>query len=240
MVRLPGMEATVIEKFWNNVEKTDTCWLWKGSVYNGRFPAFKCKKIVYGARHISMIIAGKLIIEGKQVKPMVCNNLLCVNPDHLVSGDESRFWSKVKRDLSTECWIWTGDTDKGGYGVFCITNGGKSIEHRATVYSLFLDGVMVPEGMQVCHTCDNPPCINPSHLWVGTNQENTADKIAKNRQSKGSGNRKPYVLLTPEMVVSVRDRFAKGESMRSIAESLGTVHRTISEAIRRITWKDIP
>ena len=99
-----------------------------------------------------------------------------------------RFWRKVIRAGTDECWLWIGSTDRKGYGQ--IRMPGKGRLRYATHVSLELVGRVIPEGMIALHTCDNPPCVNPAHLVVGTHRENTQDSINKGRASKPPPGRK--------------------------------------------------
>lgn len=86
-----------------------------------------------------------------------------------------RFWEKVVKTES--CWLWMGAKNRCGYGQ--LTYQKKHITaHRA---SLMIHGVEIPAGMMVCHSCDNPPCVNPQHLWIGTNSDNQKDSVRKGR-----------------------------------------------------------
>lgn len=91
--------------------------------------------------------------------------------------DGKRFWAKVKRGTAEECWPWTGSKLKTGYGQ--LRENGKMI--RAHRVSWELSRGPIPEGMNVCHHCDNPPCCNPDHLFIGTHLDNTRDKMHKGR-----------------------------------------------------------
>ena len=88
---------------------------------------------------------------------------------------EERFYSKVEK--SDGCWKWLGAKDLYGYGRF-LFNGNNTQAHR--IAWIIVNGD-IPEGLHVLHTCDNPPRTNPAHLWLGTNKDNTADKVKKNR-----------------------------------------------------------
>lgn len=95
---------------------------------------------------------------------------------------EERFWSKVVIvDDDTSCWEWRGWCDKDGYGN--VRRGaGLKRTHRVAYQLVYGE---IPEGLFVLHHCDNPPCVRPEHLFLGTHQDNIADKVAKNRQAQG-------------------------------------------------------
>lgn len=88
---------------------------------------------------------------------------------------ETRFWAKVRK--SDGCWSWLATTDNDGYGKIKVSSK-DGLAHR---FSWQLHFGPIPKGMRVLHTCDNPPCTNPKHLFLGTNQDNTRDAIAKGR-----------------------------------------------------------
>lgn len=89
----------------------------------------------------------------------------------------TRFWEKVMK--TDNCWLWIGARERGGYGCIQI----KHNNFRAHRLSWELHHGTVPTGMHVLHTCDNPPCVNPTHLFLGTSLDNMADKVRKGRHS---------------------------------------------------------
>ena len=91
-----------------------------------------------------------------------------------------RFWAKV--DASGDCWEWTGQRHRTGHGVFTVP-GGTPRQQQAHRVSWEMHNGPIPEGMNVCHKCDNPPCIRPEHLFLGSQLDNLRDMIAKGRAS---------------------------------------------------------
>lgn len=136
------------------------------------------------------------------------------------------FWEKVNW-RSAGCWEWRGKRSPQGYGRI-----GRTMVHRLS-YETFIGPI--PAGMYVCHTCDNRPCVNPTHLWVGTPKENADDMLAKGRggQRKGADSRRK---LTIDTVLEARIRVAGGESCYSVAKSFGVGHWTIRQAVDGTTW----
>lgn len=97
-------------------------------------------------------------------------------------SDIKRFWQRV--DKSGDCWLWTARRDKDGYGGISI--GSKNFRAHRIAYELTFGAI--PKGLIVCHHCDNPPCCNPSHLFLGTQQDNSTDRVKKGRAASGDRN----------------------------------------------------
>ena len=147
-----------------------------------------------------------------------------------------RFWSRV--DKSGDCWVWTAATTNGGYGVIRDTGrNGKII--RAHRLSWELHNGPIPAGIEVCHRCDNPPCVNPAHLFLGTHQDNVTDTVNKGRASGGAprGSLHPKAKLTEAQVLDIRAAHAAGAaSQRQLARKYGVDRKAIQQVIRRKTW----
>ena len=92
-----------------------------------------------------------------------------------------RFWSKVDKRGEDECWIWKAHVDKDGYGMMWVD--GSNV--KASRVSFTISNGPIPEGMIVCHSCDVPGCVNPRHLWLGSNLENSRDMVTKGRSPVG-------------------------------------------------------
>lgn len=141
------------------------------------------------------------------------------------------FLQRVEQLGPNDCWPWRGMFDHCGYGR--IYEGRREL--RATHIALFLDGRPRPNGLIACHKCDNPPCVNPSHLWWGTIADNHADMVLKGRHGGGcrSGGRSPFVLgntyalckRTPEMIA---DCISSDLSLMQLARKHGVSKRTVS------------
>lgn len=99
---------------------------------------------------------------------------------------EERFWEKVDKRGPDECWPWNASRDKNGYGHFGIGNGRTTRAHRVSWQ--LANSSEIPAAMLACHTCDNPPCVNPAHIFIGTMADNLQDASAKGRvDPKGYG-----------------------------------------------------
>lgn len=151
-----------------------------------------------------------------------------------MSDMRSRFWEKVDRRGPNDCWEWRGATGKGGYGSFWA-NGGSAKSHRVA-YELEVG--KIPQGVGyhgfcVCHTCDNRKCVNPTHLFLGTNAENVADRNAKGRTVRGEASGK--AKLTADEVENIRALYP-GETQKFIADLFGVSRSQIAAIVRNEQW----
>lgn len=137
-------------------------------------------------------------------------------------SDRERFESSFEKQ-SNGCWVWTKGTGHFDYGMFWV--GGKTIgAHR---YSYILHKEPIPEGMFVCHTCDNPRCVNPDHLFLGTPKDNMGDKLAKGRGNHPRGEAHPLAKLSDADVDEAR-RLAETMTKTAIAKRFGVSRSLIS------------
>lgn len=129
------------------------------------------------------------------------------------------FWRRTEK--SEGCWTWVGCVDRDGYGQIGV-NYRQLKAHR---FSWELHYSVIPEGLCVCHRCDNPGCVNPEHLFLGTNQENTRDKLNKGRQQQGQ---QAGGKLTTEEVAEVRRLLSEGRTTVALAKEYGVSQGNIS------------
>jgi len=139
----------------------------------------------------------------------------------------SRFWRKVvKGGGPDDCWEWKGAAmDRAPYGVF-VNMGRRELAHRVSFRMAFGD----PGALCVCHRCDNPPCVRPDHLFLGTLGENTLDMWRKGRGRKG-GN-PSQIKFTAEKLAAAVELRARGLSQREIGEAIGLHQSHVSKVLR--------
>ena len=152
-----------------------------------------------------------------------------------------RLYSKINKTKSG-CWEWQGAT-KNGYGHTII--GSRKDGSRRTIsthrLSYMISKGEIPEGYEVCHKCDNPKCINPEHLFVGTRQDNIDDRERKGRNVTFTGEEQQMSKLTKKAVKDARwERAYKGTSYQMLADRYGVSKKTMQNAINGITWKCVP
>ena len=149
-----------------------------------------------------------------------------------------RLYSKIEKTKSG-CWEWQGATNKG-YGRTII--GSRRDGSRRTISAHRLSYMIfkgtIPDGYEVCHKCDNPKCINPDHLFVGTRQDNIDDRERKGRNIIFVGEEQPRSKLTKKAVKDARwEKAYKGTSFQALADRYGVSKKTMINAIKGVTWK---
>jgi hypothetical protein len=149
-----------------------------------------------------------------------------------------RFWEKVDIRGPDECWPWKAGKYKSGYG--SISRGGRGTNTCSHIVAYELQKGLIPEGMDVLHSCDNPPCCNGRHLWVGTHCDNMHDKERKNRANHARGEAHGSAKLTEEDVKKIRVLYARGEfTYLQLGKEFNVSHTTIRHAVVGKKWKHL-
>jgi len=144
-----------------------------------------------------------------------------------------RLYCRTQFVSETGCWEYCGAKNPGGYGII----RGCPQTYLAHRVAWILDNGPIPQGVCVCHTCDNPSCINPAHLWLGTRADNNRDKEEKGRAVYHPGEKNGGAKLTEEQVYAIRK---DNRIQIEIAAEYGCDQTTVSEIKRRKTWASLP
>jgi len=167
------------------------------------------------------------------------------------SAFAERFWGRVRIAAPDACWLWLGArSGHSQYGYYAYDHVHKLLAHRVA-YRLSVG--KIPPGKLICHSCDNPACCNPAHLFVGTPADNSLDMVQKGRQARGArsgahrhpervprGEQKSNAKLTGAQVKAIRKAYAGGDlSFTDIGARYGVAYNTISRAVRRESWQHI-
>lgn len=150
---------------------------------------------------------------------------------------EERFWEKVDSSGGPDsCWTWQASVDGSGYGHIGY---GRRLK-RAHRLAWELAHGPIPGGMCVCHTCDNRACVNPAHLFLGTNADNVRDRVAKGRTAPHHGEHNPNARLRERDVHNIRSAYAAGGVRQAdLADQYGVRQVAISRIVRHVSWPTV-
>jgi len=146
---------------------------------------------------------------------------------------KERIEKKVLRIPEAGCWVWMGATQVRGYGEI-VSNNRKHLAHRAS-YEAFVG--KIPKGMYVCHACDNVACVNPNHLFLGTQKQNLQDMASKGRSTRGEKN--PMAKLNEDKVSFIKRGIAMGHSDTGLSFAWGVSRQTINDIRHNKLWSHV-
>ncbi|HBD95461.1 MAG TPA: hypothetical protein DC057_14930 [Spirochaetia bacterium] len=248
-------DENFLKRLWEKIDikSDDDCWIWNAcknpSGYglisyrykNGRDASLVASRIIY------MLYNGKIPDKGYVYH--TCKNSNCCNPNHLylvvpkkinIRYDENEI-KKILYDRifinNNDCWEWQGTT-KNKYGE--LDYKGKKFKAHRLSYMLKNNNFHISSKIKICHTCDNPKCINPNHLFAGTQRDNIYDMENKNRSVHLKGSQNGNSKVTERQVVEIRNKYSTNKfSQRELGEKYGLSSSMVGEIIRGNFWKHI-
>jgi hypothetical protein len=183
-------QAPIAERLALKTDKSagpDGCWLWTGTYGQYEQPCMWQENKTASVRRVVWELETKSKPQKHRLVTVTCGNSRCVNPKHLairtVIDIVSKFWEKVERRGPADCWNWIGNKNRSGYGRHYRNKTEFFAAHRFS-YELHHQVKLEPS-VFVCHRCDNPSCVNPAHLWLGTPKDNHDDCVRKGRHARG-------------------------------------------------------
>lgn len=238
---MPQKKQDTIERFISKVQvdSSTDCWNWISKKNKDGFGTF-----VFNGRQTSAIRTSYKLFKTEDIPNNViiksfCGNERCVNPDHLCRLDDENHkdqrtyntFRKYVRVLDNGCHEWTASLNIGGYGQLSVNRRRVTAHRWAYEYH---NNVKVPDGVFCCHKCDNPKCVNPEHIFLGTPKENTNDMIAKGRKPLGAKIRS--AKLNDLSVTVIMEALALGHGQSAIAKYFRVSISLISLVKLGKTW----
>lgn len=154
---------------------------------------------------------------------------------------EQQFWRYTATGTGDECWLWTGNKDRKGYGRLSQMRDGIRTTTGAHRFSYQLHYGPIADDIEVCHRCDNPPCVNPVHLFAGTQTDNIQDMMQKDRryQPDVTGAANGRAKLTDELVRHLRQLHEQGMSYSKIAKLIDMDRQSVYRAVKGLSWSHV-
>lgn len=252
------MKSTLWEKngprFYSKVDvgSEHVCWPWRGKISahhgTGIF-AFEAdgKKKPRAPHLVSWELFHGPLPANLRVESR-CKNAHCCNPGHLYTAvkqgrvkrcssrtladlTEERFWQNVRVAKDKDCWLWQGATSSFGYGIVTHTRGSKGVTEGAHRYIYYRKNPETKPQAFICHRCDVPACVNPSHLYAGDAQSNNSDRAIRGRS---------HAKLTEIQVREILQLKAEGKLNQSLmAKQFGVSQSAVYAVANRLNWRHI-
>lgn len=236
-------DEELINKFFSraaNYPDARYCWIFPGHVNSKGFVYATFQKKYMPAHRVAYMLACGEVPEKTYVSHY-CSSHNCINPGHLyLRPIDMSLEERLKRHtnnfgVSGVCWEWVGHKNKQGYGSLTVYNE----TYRATHISYINFKGPIPEGMIICHSCDNPSCVNPEHLWAGTYKDNSQDRDVKKRNQDTRGEKNPLSRLKEEDILEIRRMSKNGWLGTEIAHFYQMHPNHIRDIILKKSWKHI-
>lgn len=226
------------ERLFFSIEKKEGCWVWVGPITKKGLPQLKFNGLsIYPRAEIYKIIKKE---NPPEVTITICDNKICVNPDHVTDRKnslKSRFDKSYKINEENGCWEWTGTMhSKNGYGSIGV---GSSNSVKAHKISYILHKGEIPKGRCVCHICDIPKCVNPDHLFIGTIKDNSDDKFRKGRFVSCKGEKNGGCKITESTAKKIKEMLNEGKTQMEISKFFNVNYKTVFHIKHGHTWKHV-
>jgi hypothetical protein len=235
------LDETLPLRFWEKVRRTGAgCWPWTGAMRPngyGSISVMGSPKRWAAAHRVAYVMARGPIPDGLTINHL-CRNKACVNPAHLdLVTIEDRFWAKVEK--TDGCWVWRGTTGHRGYGRVHVPDSTRLVFAHRQSWAMAYGPI--PDGTQVLHRCDNPPCVRPEHLFLGDQADNIADMVAKGRHARAAahGESNAHAKLTDEAVRELRGLRAAGWPLKDLSARFGVGVSRVSAIALGQGWRHV-
>ncbi len=233
------MRINTSNDFWSKVAKQgkEQCWPWLGHINTQGQAVFRLAGVLWLAHRLAYYLTHGHCLDVLMRK---CSSEICCNPAHMHARSRmttpENFWQNADCRNPLGCWEWRGTRDKNGYGR--VSANYDTLPAHRLAYKISHGAI--PPGRLVCHSCDNPPCINPKHLWLGTPHQNTSDAVRKKRHAHGG--RVHGAVLTAGAVKLARNLYKHNGpyNMTDLAYLFGVKKTAMRNAIRHVTWRHLP
>jgi hypothetical protein len=213
---------------------TNNCWHWIGTKnlqgygtisVNGK--NVMSRRLMYSLR--------KRPLESNEYLLSLCKNKLCINPEHHCTTLEAFDLNIIKGENINDCWEWSKGQNGMGYGAFNI-KGKPFLVHRL-MYERH--NGKIPDGMHILHSCDNPICLNPKHLFIGSQKDNVHDMIQKNRDRKARGSKSGRAIINEEIALKIKTQALDGLSIINISKLNNLPYYIVYQVYNNITWRHV-